>query len=130
MKSKLRIPNEVYAVLENEIKSHDISDADVCSDLFDNALDMIAKYEDATNANDMPIATDIGRACHWLLFLSNQMDNEKHWKLVIKLLSPSSGVSLFQIKDSVLEIRGDSQAIIKKIVDKEQRQQSTEFDLF
>jgi len=130
MKSKLRIPNEVYAVLENEIKSHNISDDNVCSNLFDNALDLIEKYEKATNANDMPIATDIGRACHWLLFLSNQMDNEKHWKVVIKLLSPSSGVSLFKIKDSVLEIRDDSRVIIQTIVDKEQRQQSTDFDLF
>lgn len=130
MKSKLRIPNEVYAVLENEIKSHNISDDNVCSNLFDNALDVIEKYEKATNANDMPFATDIGRACHWLLFLSNQMDNEKHWKVVIKLLSPSSGVSLFKIKDSVLEIRDDSRVIIQTIVDKEQRQQSTEFDLF
>lgn len=121
MKSKLRIPNEVYAVLENEIKSHNISDDNVCSNLFDNALDLIDRYENATNANDMPIATDIGKACHWLLFLSNQMDNEKHWKIVIKLLSPSSGVSLFQIKSSVLEIRNDSQAIIKKIVDKPQK---------
>jgi len=122
MRSKLRIPNEVYAVLENEIKSHNISDDNVCSNLFDNALDLIDRYENATNANDMPIATDIGKACHWLLFLSNQMDNEKHWKIVIKLLSPSSGVSLFQIKNSVLEIRNDSQAIIKKIVDKPQKQ--------
>lgn len=130
MKSKLRIPNEVYAVLEDEIKSHNVSDSKVCSNLFDDALDVIDKYEKATNANAMPVATDIGRACHWLLFLSNQMDNEKHWKIVIKLLSPSSGVSLFQIKDSVLEIRNDSQAIINKIVDKQQRQQSTEFDLF
>lgn len=130
MKSTILIPNEVYAVLENEIKSHNISDENVCSNLFDNALNMIAKYENATNANDMPIATDIGKACHWLLFLSNQMDNEKHWKLVIKLLSPSSGVSLFQIKDSVLEIRNNSKAIIEAIVDKHQRQQPTEFDLF
>ncbi|WP_171964868.1 hypothetical protein [Cronobacter sakazakii] len=130
MKSKLRIPNEVYAVLEDEIKSYNISDSKVCSNLFDDALDVIEKYEKATNANAMPVATDIGRACHWLLLLSNQMDNEKHWKTVIKLLSPSSGVSLFQIKDSVLEIRNDSQAIINNIVDKQQRQQSTEFDLF
>ncbi|HBW0881067.1 TPA: hypothetical protein MED72_005320 [Klebsiella variicola] len=130
MKSKLRIPNEVYAVLEDEIKLYNISDSKVCSNLYDDALDVIEKYEKATNANAMPVATDIGRACHWLLFLSNQMDNEKHWKMVFKLLTPSSGVSLFQIKDSVLEIRNDSQTIINKIVDKEQRQQSTEFDLF
>ena len=127
MKSKLKIPKDVYAILEKEIESKDLSEDKVCSDLFENAMDLIDRYEVATNANDIPSAFDLGKACTWLLMLM-QIYEDKHWSVVIKLLSSSSGVSLFQIKPSVIEIRNEAEAALKAILEKLQQQQEENLD--
>lgn len=134
MSSKINIPNEVFSILENEINAYNISDNDVCAKLFDDALELIKKYEKATDVAEIPTAYELGKACHWLLFLSNNTDQKKHWETVIKLLSASSGVSLLLIRPSVIAIRDDSKNIINTIIEKEPKRinnkQSSDFDLF
>jgi len=120
MKSKLKIPKDVYAILEKELVSKDLSDSKVCGDLFEQAMDLVDRYEVATNVNDIPSALELGKACNWLLLLT-QIYEDKHWSVVIKLLSSSSGVSLIQIKPSVIEIRNEAESVIKAIAEKEQQ---------
>jgi len=57
-----------------------------------------------------------------------QIYEDKHWSVVIKLLSSSSGVSLFQIKPSVIEIRNEAEAALKAILEKLQQQQEENLD--
>lgn len=79
MSSRLKIPNKVLAIFESKIKTHDLSENNVCADIYNDAH-------------------ELDKAYHWLLFLSNIVFESKHRKVVIKLISASSDVTLLRIK--------------------------------
>ncbi len=109
-KSNLSIPSEVFEVLEKELHQYSLNDNDVCYELFEESVRKIEAYKNAVehSIKTLPSREAIGIACYWLLLLSELTENDRHWKLVIKLLSVEKGLSLYQHLNEVLELKQDA----------------------
>lgn len=121
-KSSLNIPSEVFEILVKELHQYSLNDDDVCNELFEESKKNIEIYRTAVEHSStiMLSRETIGIACYWLLLLSDLTENDKHWKLVIQLLSVDKGLSLYQHLNEVLELKKDAIENLDLIVQKAQ----------
>ena len=119
-KSNFNIPSEVFEILAKELQQYSLNDDEVCNELFEESKSNIEIYRNAVEHSSiiMPSRETIGIACYWLLLLSDLTENDKHWKLVIQLLSVEKGISLYQHLNEVLELKKDAIENLDLIVQK------------
>lgn len=119
-KSNFNIPSEVFEILAKELQQYSLNDDEVCNELFEESKSNIEIYRSAVEHSSiiMPSRETIGIACYWLLLLSDLTENDKHWKLVIQLLSVEKGISLYHHLNEVLELKKDAIENLDLIVQK------------
>lgn len=87
-------------------KKADRSD-DAVAECFMDAEAVIDAYQAAVEekSSNIPSAENIGVACFWLLSLTQTFVPGPHFDLVLRFLSPGSGISLYGSLDAVLALR-------------------------
>lgn len=125
--SSIVIPSQVFKILEKELHQYSLNDNDVCYELFEESVRKIETYKNAVehSITNMPSREAIGIACYWLLLLSDLTENDKHWNLIIKLLSVEKGLSLYQHLNEVLELKQDAIQNLDVLVQKAQLKHKT-----
>jgi len=131
----LLVPNTVFNFLDKETLKFDLSNYDVCTDLFDKSISCFEDYFSCveTGSNKLPKREDIGLAGYWLLTLAGDKESEKYWKVVVNILDFERGLSLFEIKQDLIDLREHSLKLIDDLIrnnQQEEKPSKEEDDLF
>ncbi|MCR4457026.1 hypothetical protein [Pseudescherichia sp. L3] len=131
----LLVPNTVFNFLDKETLKFDLSNYDVCTDLFDKSIACFEDYFSCveTGSNKLPKREDIGLAGYWLLTLAGDKESEKYWKVVVNILDFERGLSLFEIKQDLIDLREHSLKLIDDLIrnnQQEEKPSKEEDDLF
>lgn len=95
-------------------------------------------YIDAAESRSMdllPSRQELGESCFWLLFQTKILRDDEHYRLIVELLSPQLGLSMFDLLPRVRKLREAAldalEAMVKKPpMDRPIAPQACEDDLF
>lgn len=104
--NNLNISGDLAALLKSQISKANLSD-DACAERFLGVEGVIDNYERAVTSGsaELPSREEIGLACFWLLFLVGALKRGGHLNLVVRLLTPSIGVRMYELLPLVLALR-------------------------
>ena len=113
-------------------------DDEAASELWLDAEATVDAYIDAAESRSMdllPSRQELGESCFWLLFQTKILRDDEHYRLIVELLSPQLGLSMFDLLPRVRKLREAAldalEAMVKKPpMDRPIAPQACEDDLF
>ena len=121
-----------------ELAEKEPVDDETASELWLEAEAIVDTYIEAAESRsieDLPSRQELGESCFWLLFQTKVLREDEHYRLIVELLSPQLGLSLFDLLPRVRKLREAAldalEAMVKKPpMDRPIAPQACEDDLF
>ena len=121
-----------------ELAEKEPVDDETASELWLEAEAIVDTYIEAAESRsieDLPSRQELGESCFWLLFQTKVLREDEHYRLIVELLSPQLGLSLFDLLPLVRKLREAALDALESMVktpsmDRPTAPQACEDDLF